>query len=224
MWIRVIAAVLFLGGGVVGFAMYFANQSSISQVPRAKLHVKVGLSSLCVPRQFVDPAHFSEPAANNGLITGYPYHRVYLSAGMAAITSYTDWNIAIWDSDFPDAMRDKLSPDLDEFYESGWTIDSGFRSRRARRDCVGKIVGAGLFQVENGPRCLDYEIKYGHRADPDVIIRCDLWRCWKNSPLKYHNIWFSYVFSRADLVQWPSVHSGMYKRISEWEQDTSCLR
>jgi len=136
-----------------------------------------------------------------------------------------DWiRITIWPSDTPEPFRFHVVPTLGRYYEKESTIDLGFRSHRAERNCVGRVAGSGWVQIQNGPDCLEYELKYGHSADPKVVLLCNTSRCWSKTRSQAEGVWYDYDFPRAFLPQWSELNSRIKARVTEWSRDKSCFR
>lgn len=230
-----------VGAALVAFALAQSPENMLSGPP---MEVKVGSTQICVGRQFIDPNDLLQVVTSKRAITGYPYDRVALSLFSPELHGFTaehyksgiakiydkrqypsDWvRITIWPGDTTGAMRFQLSSVLSRYYEAESTADSGFKSHRAERQCVGKVAGEGWVQAQAGPECLDYELKYGHPADPNIILLCNRSRCWLRNRLEKQSVWFDYDFPRSFLSEWPAFHTRIKNRIAEWKQDRSCLR
>jgi len=207
-------------------------------------HVRVGNTSLCVGRQYVSPIDLSAVATESTPITGHPYGRVELHLFSVELSGFTaehyragiakvydkrqypaDWiRTTVWANDVPESARKQHGSAFDRYYETESFVEFGFQSRRARRDCVGKVAGDGWVQIQSGPECLENELKYDHPVDPGMVFFCNLSRCWMRNRINRHDVWFNYDFPRAFLEQWPSLHAKILARVAEWREDKSCLR
>ena len=151
------------------------------------------------------PEHYKSGIAHEG-------DRQKNSANWVRITIFPK------DTDF----RMKPSELIGKYYEVESKVDFGFKSHRAERKCVGKIVGLGYNQIQIGPECLDAELKFDNPFDTSVTLNCDTSRCSTNR-LELDGVWFNYDFPKSFLPQWPKLHSNVKQRITEWNTDRSCI-
>jgi hypothetical protein len=223
--------------------------SSCSEPPEAILNgpsiqVKVGSVLLCVARNFIYPHELTQALSDRKPITGYPYDRVQLAMFTPLLTGFTtkhyeagldkvydkkkypaDWvRVTIWPGDQRDSFRPNVAAALGPYYERDSTVDLGFTSHRAERNCVGKVAGSGWVQIQSGPECLENELKYGHPADPNIVLSCNTSRCWVNTRLHTQDVWYDYDFPRTFLSQWSILNARIKGRVGDWKNDRSCFK
>ncbi len=110
-----------------------------------------------------------------------------------------------------------------EGYEAGSSIDREFRSHRRDQSCPGKKHSAGCcIGIEEQPECVNYTLKYGHPADPNVVLMCTTKRCYVSSPLAQGDVHYEYDFPIGMLDGWAALHAGIRSRVEQWRGDQSC--
>jgi hypothetical protein len=201
--------------------------------------------SLCVGRRFIEPEDLQRWNENKKPVTaGRLYRRaVPIALFSETLEGYSDtlyqcgiattYDKRLYPPDWvriellPRDSRRRLSVPPQDYlsaFEPGWVLENGFRTHKRRSDCVGKSVAWGaLSAVTLGPECRDTEIKYGHPAAPDVVLYCNPKRCYTSNHIALGDVNFEYDLPRDFLPKWPSLHSGILRRVTGWRANSTCL-
>jgi hypothetical protein len=204
----------------IAFAIWIAGYQSAKAVDEYDLggpavRVQVDSVSLCVDPRFVEPNDLRLYRRNGKPVSAFPTRgSVPLALFSERLIGYTDAQYAagiakVYDKRLypPDWVRAEILPqsageyhvavpdDYLKSFETEWTLEHGFRSHRRRQDCVGRSLSWGAFSaITYGEECRQTELKYGHSANPSVVLYCNTTRCYIEQPLRNDAVRFKYDF------------------------------
>lgn len=239
---RVLRPSIVTVGIAVAAVIAFSQIQFTDDVPIGPpVQVKIGSTSLCVGRQFIHLYDLLPALEKNKPVNGYLGYRAELNlfdielhgfipehykSGIAHEgdrRKYPDNWVRITILPKKNELRANLSELIGKYYEVESNVDFDFKSHRAERQCVGKVEGMGYLQIQNGPECLDAELKFGNPLDASVVLSCSKSRCSTQKNLEINGVWFDYDFPKSFLPQWPKLHTNVRQRIEEWNKDRSCI-